>query len=304
MARSPWIEEGVTPRTVTEWRPSAPALSQNAALDQSPSTTMAPGVRYPWRSMVKTVSGSPPGVAPSSMPTFTPNALRTASVRPIYGRLSISPVTAIWVSPSSKGAASNSPEMYCELTFPGSSKRPARMRPEVRRGSPVAPWNVQPAAMSSSVSGAMGRSPSRGEPTKVASAPRAQATGSMKRSVEPDSPQSRVAPARARKMPCSRLLSTGWISKPPSMGSILAPIAVRQRMVASISAHVVSQATRVTPFARAAAMMMRCAIDLDEMAGTVPERGLGLILASMRPPRRRSRRTAPGCRQGPPRGCA
>ena len=43
----------------------------------------------------------------------------------------------------------------------------------------------------------MGRSPSRGEPTKVASAPRAQATGSMKRSVEPDSPQSRVAPARS-----------------------------------------------------------------------------------------------------------
>ncbi len=55
-------------------------------------------------------------------------------------------------------------------------------------------------------------------------------------------------------------------------------------MVASMSAHVVSQATRVTPLARAAAMMIRCAIDFEAMAGTVPESGLGLIRASIHPP--------------------
>ncbi len=44
-ARSPWMEEGEIPRTVTEWCPIAPAHSQKAAFDQSPSTAMAPGVR-------------------------------------------------------------------------------------------------------------------------------------------------------------------------------------------------------------------------------------------------------------------
>ena len=81
MARSPWMEVGLTPRTVTEWRPSAPAHSQKAALDQSPSTAMVPGVRYPCRGTRNTVRGMPPGVAPSSMSTVTPNEASTSMVR-------------------------------------------------------------------------------------------------------------------------------------------------------------------------------------------------------------------------------
>ena len=43
--RSPWAEVRDTPRTVTGWEPRAPAQSQKAALDQSPSTVTSPGVR-------------------------------------------------------------------------------------------------------------------------------------------------------------------------------------------------------------------------------------------------------------------
>ena len=67
----------------------------------------------------------------------------------------------------------------------------------------------------------------------------------------------------------------GWTWKPSSTVSMRAPSAVRQRTVASMSAQVVLQVTCVSPLARAAQMMRRCAIDLDAMAGTVLKRGRG-----------------------------
>lgn len=86
--------------------------------------------------------------------------------------------------------------MYCELTLPGRIKVPGRMRPLVLSGKPPRPCRSQPAAMISSESGERGRAPRRPWPTKVASAPSAQATGSIKRSVEPLSPQSSVPPGK------------------------------------------------------------------------------------------------------------
>ena len=192
------------------------------------------------------------------------------------------PVTCTQEGWASSGAASSRPEMYCELTLPGSTKVPGRMRPLVLSGKPPRPCRSQPAAMISSESGESGRAPRRPWPTKVASAPSAQATGSIKRSVEPLSPQSSVPPARALSRPNSTLFMVGWTWKPSSTVSMRAPRAVRQRTVASISAQVVLQVTCVSPLASAAQMMRRCAIDLDAMAGTVPLSGDGVMRASMR----------------------
>ena len=172
--------------------------------------------------------------------------------------------------------------MYCELTLPGRIKVPGRMRPLVLSGKPPRPCRSQPAAMISSESGERGRAPRRPWPTNVASAPSAQATGSIKRSVEPLSPQSSVPPASALSRPNSILFIVGWTWKPSSTVSMRAPSAVRQRTVASISAQVVLQVTCVSPLARAAQMIRRCAIDLDAMAGTVPLSGDGVMRASMR----------------------
>ena len=192
------------------------------------------------------------------------------------------PVTCTQEGWASSGAASSRPEIYCELTLPGSTKVPGRMRPLVLSGKPPIPCRSQPAAMISSESGESGRAPRRPWPTKVASAPSAQATGSIKRSVEPLSPQSSVPPARALSRPNSTLFMVGWTWKPSSTVSMRAPSAVRQRTVASISAQVVLQATCVSPLASAAQMMRRCAIDLDAMAGTVPLSGEGVMRANMR----------------------
>ena len=192
------------------------------------------------------------------------------------------PVTCTQEGWASSGAASSRPEMYCELTLPGSTKVPGRMRPLVLSGKPPRPCRSQPAAMISSESGESGRAPRRPWPTKVASAPSAQATGSIKRSVDPLSPQSSVPPARALSRPNSTLFMVGWTWKPSSTVSMRAPSAVRQRTVASMSAQVVLQVTCVSPLASAAQMMRRCAIDLDAMAGTVPLSGDGVMRASMR----------------------
>ena len=156
------------------------------------------------------------------------------------------------------------------------------MRPLVLSGKPPRPCRSQPAAMISSESGESGRAPRRPWPTNVASAPSAQATGSIKRRVEPLSPQSSVPPASALSRPNSILFIVGWTWKPSSTVSMRAPSAVRQRTVASISAQVVLQVTCVSPLARAAQMIRRCAIDLDAMAGTVPLSGDGVMRASMR----------------------
>ena len=43
--RSPWAELSVMPSTLIGRRPIAPAQSQKAAFDQSPSTSTSPGVR-------------------------------------------------------------------------------------------------------------------------------------------------------------------------------------------------------------------------------------------------------------------
>ena len=51
------------------------------------------------------------------------------------------------------------------------------MRPDARKGKPPTPSSVQPAAMSSSESGAIGRSPRRAAPTNVASAPQGAGDG-------------------------------------------------------------------------------------------------------------------------------
>ena len=192
------------------------------------------------------------------------------------------PVTCTQEGWASSGAASSRPEIYCELTLPGSTKVPGRMRPLVLSGKPPRPCRSQPAAMISSESGESGRAPRRPWPTKVASAPSAQATGSIKRSVDPLSPQSSVPPARALSRPNSTLFMVGWTWKPSSTVSMRAPRAVRQRTVASMSAQVVLQVTCVSPLASAAQMMRRCAIDLDAMAGTVPLSGDGVMRASMR----------------------
>ena len=156
------------------------------------------------------------------------------------------------------------------------------MRPLVLSGKPPRPCRSQPAAMISSESGERGRAPRRPWPTKVASAPSAQATGSIKRSVEPLSPQSSVPPASALSRPNSILFMVGWTWKPSSTVSMRAPSDVRQRTVASISAQVVLQVTCVSPLASAAQIIKRCAIDLDAMAGTVPLSGEGVMRASMR----------------------
>ena len=99
--------------------------------------------------------------------------------------------------------------MYCELTSPGRMKRPGRILPDVASGNAPSPVMSHPAATISAASSPNGRCPSRSDPVNAASAPRAQATGSMKRRVEPDSPQSSTAPLSAARMPFSRLLGMG-----------------------------------------------------------------------------------------------
>ncbi len=110
-------------------------------------------------------------------------------------------------------------------------------------------------------------------PVNVTSAPSAQATGSMKRRVEPDSPQSSVAPASARSNPCSRLLGAGWISSPPSMRVMRAPSAARQRMVAFMSSQLESHETRVTPLASAGVHVLAAGIARDARDAVGERRG-------------------------------
>lgn len=54
------------------------------------------------------------------------------------------PVTCTQEGWASSGAASSRPEMYCELTLPGSTKVPGRMRPLVLSGKPPRPCRSQP----------------------------------------------------------------------------------------------------------------------------------------------------------------
>ena len=92
MLRSPWAELIETPSTVMVSVPMAPAHSQNAALDQSPSTATSPGVRNPHPSTEKrVVSDMPPASDVRSTATSTPKAFIAWMVRLMYGRLSMRP---------------------------------------------------------------------------------------------------------------------------------------------------------------------------------------------------------------------
>ena len=111
------------------------------------------------------------------------------------------------------------------------------------------------------------------------------ALADKKRSVEPDSPQSKrgssVKLFRLPPMPVTR-------SVPPPVCSHFAPSAAMQRSVASMSCESATFLTVLTPSASAAASSRRCAIDLLGGGVTAPARACGRIRTSiLNPPVRR-----------------
>ena len=100
----------------------------------------------------------------------------------------------------------------------------------------------------------------------------------MKRSVEPDSPQSRRAGApdqRGSRGP----RRTGRTRKPRAVWVTPAPSARRHAAVASMSCEVVAQTTSQGVSDSAAQMSWRCAIDLDAMPRMEPPSGDGVTIA-------------------------
>ena len=80
--RSPCAELSDTPSTVMGSEPMAPAHSQKAALDQSPSTVTLPGVRYePLLTRKFVTSGLPFLAGIRSTLTSTPKAFMAWMVR-------------------------------------------------------------------------------------------------------------------------------------------------------------------------------------------------------------------------------
>ncbi len=101
----------------------------------------------------------------------------------------------------------------------------------------------------------------------------------MKRSVEPDSPQSSVACGEGSgRLSLAELPGTGRTRKPVRVRATRAPSASRHDIVASMSADVDVQSTSVVPGANAAQMRRRCASDLDEGAITSPESAPGWMM--------------------------
>ena len=103
--------------------------------------------------------------------------------------------------------------------------------------------------------------------------------GIIKRKVEPDSPQSRVALFVGIDM--------GLTLKVLPSRTIFAPSEFKQDTVASISLFVYSHIIFVGDFAREAQISALCASDFEEIAGTVPESAGELRIFSMITPRER-----------------
>lgn len=84
--------------------------------------------------------GLPAADKPAALPASAsiPNAASVRSVISTYPDDCSGEVSAITLSPSSRGRANSSPEMYWELILPGSSYTPARSGPAQREGQPVA----------------------------------------------------------------------------------------------------------------------------------------------------------------------
>ena len=175
--------------------------------------------------------------------------------------------------------------MYWDETLPGSSNMPPRRGPDTVIGRSPSLLTAAPCARSASASGFSGRLERRPAPVSSAD-PRAAETGSMNRSVDPDSRQSSTGA-------CAASRENGSTSKPSDVRAILAPSASRHPIVASISSDDPGQTIRVEESARAAQMSARCASDLEGMARMVPVscRGSRRASISMRPPGGSARRT-------------
>ena len=129
------------------------------------------------------------------------------------------------------------------------------------------PENQTPLPPIASHSGFIGRLESRPFPTNSASVPSAAASGSIKRSVDPLSPQSQTA------APPSRSPLFTVIYSPHT--SISAPSARRQRIVASISSETAAHRIRVCSSDAAAHISSLCTADFDGGAATVPPKHFG-----------------------------
>ena len=151
--------------------------------------------------------------------------------------------------------------------MPGRTNRPCASCPAIRSGSASAVQST-PCRRRRAVSTSIGRAGSRPRPVSSAEIPAAAATGSRKRRVEPDSPQSSTAAAENR--PPSITIS-------PAVRRMPAPMAARQRRVASISADMVRSEIRLSPFASAAQITARCPSLLEAGGRTLPHSGWGII---------------------------
>ena len=118
-----------------------------------------------------------------------PKSFSTLMVRSIYGVLSRLPVTIILHSCPVTGSAISSPDMNCDDTPPSMVYVPPGSRPLQSRGRVPLALNSTPCATISSCKGDSGRSGSLPSPLNSQYAPSAAATGSIKRRVEPLSPQ-------------------------------------------------------------------------------------------------------------------
>ena len=201
--------------------------------------------------------------------------------------------TSIVTRSVSMHAASRRPVTNCDETVPGSVNVPPVSGPETVRGNDPGAERRAWCAQSSSHSGESGRLASLPCPWMLPP-PRAQSTGSMKRSVEPDSPQSRCAPSGILSPAPSR--GIGTTRKPMRVRVTRAPNADRQVAVASMSLDVVGQSSVVVLSLSAASTSRRCATDFEAIAPIVPARGEGsmvTLIATHRSPGQPGRR-APG----------
>ena len=168
----------------------------------------------------------------------------------MYDALVRPPTISISLSALASGSAKRRPVRYCDDTSPGRVKRPPLKVPLQVTGSSmpgVCRSNAMPCSSSAAHKLLMGRIGNLPWPTNVASAPRTAATDTRKRSVEPLSPQSSVAPL------CKE---TGTTLNTPLLYSILAPRAFNECMVAIISSFTLLHAT-VTGSAPSAAQMSK-----------------------------------------------
>jgi len=131
---SPCTDSGFSPVTATEFLPTAPAHSQNAALDQSPSTDMLSGaLKRP-----KTAYSIP------IRRTSAPHRRRHSAVISMYEPDSTLPVSST-VPPPITGIASKSPLMNWDDTSPGIVKSlpfslPRTLRGETPCADSAMPW--------------------------------------------------------------------------------------------------------------------------------------------------------------------